>query len=295
MTTRYQDIYPSEPMLDSSELVKPKAADLLTLEYFEAPPGEMPTRVFDQHHILLNLREEPHRVENWRDGRHIQFIFEKDQIVVTPAGIRSGWKWHAKSKVIVITLVPEKFERFAQSEAGILLTSSQLRDLPLFTDPDLCNAGVMLRDVLTTESVGADLLFESLARVFLIKLIQKYGDLPEEEVELSSSFTSKHYQKVLDYVQEQYQQSITVEKLAGAAAMSVAHFSRLFKKATGQSPMAFVMAYRVEQAKKKLSQSHIPIIDIAMECGFADQSHFNRVFKKHQGTTPKAYRQFLFK
>ena len=295
MTTRYQDIYPTEPMLDSSALTRLKAADLLTLEYFEAPPDEMETRVFDQHHILLNLREEPHRVENWRDGKHIQFTFEKDQIVVTPAGIRSGWKWYAKSKVIVITLVPDKFERFAQSEAGILLTSSQLKDLPLFTDPDLCNAGVMLRDALTSDSVGADLLFESLARVFLIKLIQRYGDLPEDEVELSSSFTSKHYQKVLEYVQEQYQQNITVEKLADAAAMSVAHFSRLFKKATGQSPMAFVMAYRVEQAKKKLTQPDTPIIDIAMACGFADQSHFNRVFKKHQGTTPRAYRQLLSK
>ena len=295
MTTRYQDIYPSEPLLDSAALTKPKAADLLTLEYFEAPPGEMETRVFDQHHILLNLREEPHEVENWRDGKHIKFIFEKDQIVVTPAGIRSGWRWHAKSKVIVITLVPDKFELFAQSEAGILLTSSQLKDLPLFTDPDLCSAGVMLRDALTTESVGADLLFESLARVFLIKLIQKYGDLPEEELELSSSFTSKHYQQVLEYIQEQYQQNITVEELAEAAAMSVAHFSRLFKKATGQSPMAFVMAYRIEQAKKKLSNPHTPIIDVALECGFADQSHFNRVFKKHQGTTPKAYRQLLSK
>ena len=295
MMIRYQDIYPSEPLLDSSALTKPKAADLLTLEYFEAPPGEMPTQVFDQHHILLNLREEPHTVENWRDDKHIQFIFEKDQIVVTPAGIRSGWKWHATSKVIVITLVPDKFELFAQSEAGILLTSSQLKDLPLFTDPDLCRAGVMLLDALSSKSVGADLLFESLARVFLIKLIQKYGDLPEEELELSSSFTSKHYQQILDYIEEQYQQNITVEDLAGVAAMSVAHFSRLFKKATGQSPMAFVVAYRVEQAKKKLSNPQIPLIDIALECGFADQSHFNRVFKKHQGTTPKAYRQFLSK
>ena len=97
------------------------------------------------------------------------------------------------------------------------------------------------------------------------------------------------------YIQEQYQQNITVEDLAGVAAMSVAHFSRQFKKATGQSPMAFVVAYRIEQAKKKLSNPQIPLIDIALECGFADQSHFNRVFKKHQGTTPKAYRQFLLK
>ena len=176
-----------------------------------------------------------------------------------------------------------------------MLTSSQLKDLPLFTDPDLCSAGVMLRDALITKSVGSDLLFESLARVFLIKLIQKYGDLPEEELEFSSSFTSKHYQQVLEHIQENYRQNITVEELAEVAALSVAHFSRLFKKATGQSPMAFVMAYRIEQAKRKLTNLDMPIIDIALECGFADQSHFNRVFRKHEGTTPKAYRKSLSK
>lgn len=255
MTPRYQDIYPSPPLLDSSALARPKAADLLTLEYFEAPPDEMVTRVFDQHHLLLNLKEDPHRVENWRDGEHRDFVFHKDEIVVTPAGVRSGWRWHATSKVIVITLNPEKFERFAQSEAGVLLTSTQLKNLPLFTDADLCATGVMLRDALTTTAVGAELLFESLARVFLIKLIQKYGDFPEDELELSGSFTAQHYSRVLAYVQEQYQQNISVTALAEVAAMSVAHFSRLFKKATGQSPMAFVMAYRIEQAKKKTGKA----------------------------------------
>lgn len=295
MTTRYQDIYPSAPLLDSSALIRQKASELLTLEYFEAPPGEMEVQTFEQHHILLNLREEPHKVENWRDGKHISFHFEKDQIVVTPAGISSGWKWHETSKVIVITLDPEKFERFAQSEAGILLTSRQLKDLPLFKDPDLCSAGAMLLEALTSRAVGAELLFESLARVFLIKLIQKYGQLPEEELAFSGSFTSKHYQQILAYIQENYRQNISVEELAETAAMSVAHFSRLFKKATGQSPMAFVMTYRIEQAKKKLEEPDMPLIDIALESGFADQSHFNRVFKKHQGTTPKTYRQSLDK
>ena len=287
---RYQEIYPSEPLLDSTAIARPSATDLLTLEYFEAPPGEMATEVFNQHHILLNLQEYPHEVENWRDGEHKRFVFEKDQIVVTPAGISSGWRWHKTSKVIVITLDPEKFERFAQSEAGIILTGSQLQNLPLFTDPDLCSAGVMLLDALTSQSVGADLLFESLARVFLIKLIQKYGDLPAEDFAFSSSFTSKHYQQVLQYIQENYQQNITAEELAEVAAMSVAHFSRLFKKVTTQSPIAFVMAYRIEQAKKKLSNADMPLIDIALECGFADQSHFNRVFKKHEGVTPRVYR-----
>ena len=70
----------------------------------------MPNEVFDQHQILINLNDTPHRVENWCNDQHRDFTFNKYEIVVTPAGVKSGWKGHAKSKGIVITLDPEKFQ-----------------------------------------------------------------------------------------------------------------------------------------------------------------------------------------
>ncbi len=77
MPVRYQDIYPSPPLLNSADLARPSAASLLTLEYFEAPPGEMPTAVFDQHHIVLSYQEKAHRVENFREGVMHDFVIEK--------------------------------------------------------------------------------------------------------------------------------------------------------------------------------------------------------------------------
>lgn len=289
---KYQDVYPSSPILDSARDARASAADLLTLEYFEAEPGVMPAQVFDQHHILLNLKDEPHRVENWRDGEHRDFTFQKHEIIVTPAGIESGWRWHEPSRVIVVTLDPEKFERFAQTEAGILLAGAQLRSLPQFEDPDICHAGVMLTDALASKEQGSELIFESLARVFLVKLIQKYG-LKEEAYAFSKSFTAKHYKQVLDFVANNYGKSILVEDLAREAALSPSHFAQLFKQTIGMSPMLFVMHYRVEQARKKLVSGDTPLIDIAMSCGFADQAHFSRVFKRIAGESPSKYRARL--
>lgn len=289
----YQDVYPSLPILDSARDARASAADLLTLEYFEAEPASMPTRVFDQHHILLNMKDEPHRVENWRDGEHRDFTYRKYEVIVTPAGVESGWRWHAESKVVVITLEPKKFERFAQSEVGVLLAESQLKSLPQFEDPDICHAGAMLKDALACKEQGSELIFESLARVFLVKLIQKYG-LREEAYAFSRSFTAKHYKSVLDYVAASYGKSIHVEDLAQEAALSPSHFAQLFKRTIGMSPMQFVTAYRVEQARKKLAERDTPMIDIAMSCGFADQAHFSRVFKQLEGESPSKYRARLF-
>ncbi len=288
---RYQDIYPSDALLRSSDVARALGAELLTLEYFEAEPDSMPTQAFEQHHILLNLNPNPHRVENWRAGEHRDFIYQENEVIVTPAGIESGWRWHATSKVIVVTLEPGKLQRFAQSEAGILLTAAQLQDVPQFVDPDLTQAGVLLLNALRAGGAGSAVIFESLARVFLVKLIQRYGVEPDDDFAFSQSFTAAHYQKVLEFVSKNYGQTIALENLAEQAGLSPFHFARVFKKTIGQTPHQFVTSYRIEQAKKRLADPEQTLIDIALSCGFSDQAHFSRTFKQLTEKTPKAWRK----
>ena len=287
--SKYQDIYPSEPLIQSIDLVRPTAADLLTLEYFEAEPASMPTDRYQQHHIILNLKDEPHRLENWRDGEHRDFIYHQNEIIVTPAGVESGWKWHAKSKCIIITLNPAKFAKFAQIELGILLSTEQLKDLPQFLDEDITQSGVQLMQSLQCE-LGSQVMFESYARIFLTKLILKYG-LQQNEYDFSKSFTARHYKQVLDYITVNYGKNILLEDMAAEASLSPSHFARLFKQTIGQSPYQFLMSYRIEQAKRMLDNPNQLLVDIAIECGFSDQAHFSRVFKKIEGLTPKQYRK----
>ncbi|WP_334029272.1 AraC family transcriptional regulator [Alteromonas sp. P256] len=289
MPKRYQDIYPEQPLINSQQLLRPGASDLLTLEFFEAEPGEMPHDVFSQHHILINLKEKPHRVENWRNDEHRDFVYHQYEIIVTPAGMRSGWRWHEKSEVIVVTLEPNKLKKFAHSEVGILLGHAQLKSVPQFIDKDICDAALMLREAMN-QDIGSNVMFESFARVFLIKLIQKYGIEHSENIEFNPKFSSKHYQRVLDHIAQNYAKNIGVETLASCAGLSTAHFSRLFKKTIGQTPHQFVMSYRIEQAKKMLGDLSRPLIDIALSCGFSDQAHFSRVFKQFTHINPKEFR-----
>lgn len=291
MANRYQDIYPTSPLLRSSDVVRPRAADLMSLDYFQAEPDTMPAKVFAEHHVLINLKNEPHRVENWRDGEHRDFTFRRDEVVVTPAGVESGWRWHAKSECIVVTIDPKKLERFTQHELGILLSQEQLLDLPQFEDADLAKAAGLLLDELRDGRPGSEVMYESLARVFLVKLVRKYGQERSDAYDFSHRFTAEHYKRVLDYVAEHYTGPIAVEELAEQAALSASHFSRLFKETIGVSPHQFVLGYRVEQAKRMLGDPTRPLIDIALACGFSDQPHFSRTFSRATGQSPKAYRE----
>jgi AraC family transcriptional regulator len=234
------------------------------------------------------LREEPHRLENWRDQEHRDFIYHKNEIIVTPAGVESGWRWHVKTKCIIITLDPRKFERFAVTELGVSLSTEQLKDLPQFLDEDITQSGIQLLEALQCD-LGSQVMFESFARIFLTKLILKYG-LQASEYDFSKSFTARHYKQLLDYIAVNYGNNILLEDMAAKADLSTSHFSRLFKQTIGQSPYQFLMAYRIEQAKKMLNNPRKLMVDIAFNCGFSDQAHFSRVFKKIEGSTPKQYR-----
>lgn len=290
MPRRYEDIYPSLPLLNSDAKEHTSAASLMSVRYFRAEPDEMPEDVFDEHHILLNLQTVPHRVQNMRNGEMHDFTFSKDQIVVTPAGVRSGWRWFGTSDVIVVTLDPAKVARFAQTELSLLLDAQQLHDTPLFTDADLCTAGVMLRDALESDDISSGVMFEAMSRVLLVKLLQRYGKRPAEDVALSARFTSEHYHRVLAYIRSQLDQTISVDALAREAGMSPAHFSRVFKETLGSTPMQYVLAYRVEQAIKMMADPLRQLGNIALDCGFADQAHFSRSFKQITGQTPRAFR-----
>jgi AraC-like DNA-binding protein len=83
---------------------------------------------------------------------------------------------------------------------------------------------------------------------------------------------------------------IHVADLAGTAHMSLYHFARMFKEATGVPPHRYIIFRRVHRAKNLLRETDLALIDVAAEAGFQTQGHFTYVFHKHAGVTPRAYR-----
>ncbi len=109
----------------------------------------------------------------------------------------------------------------------------------------------------------------------------------------SARFTSAHYRRVLAFIRARLDQTVTVDELAREAGMSASHLTRVFNETLGSTPMQFVLAYRVEQARKMPEDPARPLGEIAMECGFSDQAHFSLSFKQLTGQTPRAFRTSL--
>ena len=81
---------------------------------------------------------------------------------------------------------------------------------------------------------------------------------------------------------------LTVAMLAREVGLSPAHFARAFKQTMGRAPHQYLLALRLERARRLLETSGATLSDIAQRAGFADQAHFTRLFKRAFGITPGA-------
>ena len=96
--------------------------------------------------------------------------------------------------------------------------------------------------------------------------------------------------EVLAYIDRHLARRITLTQLAGVAHLSPIYFSKLFRRQTGLSPMAYLRQRRIAQAQALLVQSDETIERIATAVGFDDPFHFSRSFRRLTGQSPSAYR-----
>ena len=89
----------------------------------------------------------------------------------------------------------------------------------------------------------------------------------------------------------QLEADVSLRDLAAVCGLSVSHFVRAFKGSTGDPPHRWMLRHRIERSKSLLNHTEGTLAEIAISCGFADQSHFTRVFKSFVGATPGAWRR----
>lgn len=94
----------------------------------------------------------------------------------------------------------------------------------------------------------------------------------------------------LRYAHAHFHQHISVSDLAQAAHLSLAHFSREWRRETGVSPMEYVTQLRLDAARRRLISGDEPLTTIAIECGFGSSSYFSYCFSRRFGIPPSQYR-----
>lgn len=98
---------------------------------------------------------------------------------------------------------------------------------------------------------------------------------------------------MMTFIQENYAKKLTLEDIAASATISVRECQRCFRQAISQSPMDYLIEYRVRAAKKLLETTELSVSDIALRSGFNSNSYFAKIFQRVYGKSPNSYRKEL--
>jgi AraC-like DNA-binding protein len=174
-------------------------------------------------------------------------------------------------------------------ELGMQPGGLELRDLE--PRSDLAITHWVRRHVqgLTLGFSGDELYFQLARQALLRRLIATRLRQAPDARAFTEVLLPARIRRIIDYIEGNIGGSLRLEELARIAQTSKFHFARAFGNTVGVSPHVFVRQRQVSRAAGLLTTSRMPLQEIALQCGFADQPHFTRTFKMHFGVSPGRY------
>lgn len=150
--------------------------------------------------------------------------------------------------------------------------------------------------VLEFENQSEDygLMIKSYLIAILVLIIRQYDLNKTEALADSPNITSENIyriQTVMDYIDQNITEELTLRELSSVANMSTSYFSQLFKELNGFSAWDYIISRRIDLAQKLLISSNESIYSIAFQSGFNNTTNFYKAFKKITGVSPSTYRK----
>ncbi len=107
----------------------------------------------------------------------------------------------------------------------------------------------------------------------------------------SSKMSDYYIKEAITYIEQNFQNDISIEELASTLGIDRSYFGKIFRKTMGKSPQEFLISYRMIKATELLQLTDLSIGNIGKAVGYENQLHFSRAFKKHYGVSPKHWRE----
>jgi AraC family transcriptional regulator len=162
---------------------------------------------------------------------------------------------------------------------------------PGIIDPVMVHLGSVLLPAFQRPNEASALFIEHVTIAMLTHLCGSYGGARQGTPFSKGGMTRLQATRAKEFLAAHCADDFSLVDVARACGLSRGHFTRAFRVATGLTPHQWLQRYRIDKAKDQLLNRALSIADIAVSCGFADQSHLTRVFSRLVGDSPAAWRR----
>lgn len=225
------------------------------------------------------------------DGQWLEERLAPGDVSLLTRAADSHWVWDSDIEVVHIYLTQEELAATCKQMYERDVQDVELCDEVKADDPAIHRTAMLIAQEAAHGGAGSSLLVESLSCQLAVHILRRHAHVLFRESQANDGLSFREERAVRDYVHVHLGEAITLDDLASSVGLSRYHFARRFRVSVGTTPHEYVLQQRVARAQTLLTRTNYPLLDIALICGFADQSHFNRVFKKHVGVPPGHYRK----
>ncbi len=222
------------------------------------------------------------------DGVTAARLQEPGQFDVLPARSSVSWVDRGNSVFLAVGLEHE-LVRSTALEMG--LDPDRVAFAPQLTcrDPQIEHLLWALKAELETDEPYGRLYADSLGVALASQILRRWSHRHFKP--LARSLTGALLKRVLAYIHERLAAELSLVEIAGVANVSPSHFNLLFKRSVGVPVHRYVMRKRVERAAELLTRTQLPLCEVALEAGFANQSHMALRMRRSIGVTPRELRE----
>jgi len=172
-----------------------------------------------------------------------------------------------------------------------LASNLQFEHGACYRDDTIANLLLALRPMLARPQEASALLVEHIAQSLRVQIVNRFGNQAAPRKIHRGGLAAWQVQRARDLIESDLHTDISLSRLASECELSVRHFSRAFAQTFGMPAHRYLTRRRVELALELLKVRTLSIPEIALKCGFVDQSHLTRVFAHHIGSSPGYWRR----
>lgn len=262
----------SEPMLISTPSISIMSSTIVPCEYSIETPGF--------HAIGISPSKLTTVPTSYGGGRLRDFKWGPSAYGYLPPGMRQHGVITESAKATNILITDQFFREAAREEVNF--GSFDARNLVAVSDPPGAHLITSLGAIAEAGETGEwPILIESIGAALALRIMHMMG------AKLRIKYPSGgRLSRVIEYINDNLDSNITLVDMASVACLSIHHFARQFKTHTGQTPHGYVLQRRVNKAIELSRRGNMPLIAVAMVCGFSSQAHMTKAVKKQTGATP---------
>ncbi|GLS88469.1 AraC family transcriptional regulator [Cypionkella aquatica] len=231
-----------------------------------------------------------HRRQVFREHHAEYHDFEENAIYIRDFNDSYRADLIGPFEFLLLEIAPQSLQRIAE-EADVAGVSSLNHQIAT-KDPVLGNLSRALIPAFERPAEASALFLDQMATAIGTYIVQQYGNRPAGGVPKSRRLSRAHENLAKAILLDDLDGDVSIAKVAEACNLSRGYFIRAFRDTTGQTPYQWLVSARIRRACDLLRAPAITsLAEVAVQCGFNDQSHFTRVFASVVGTTPGAWRR----